>query len=464
MAEDRSRPNILFIMDDQHRFDWLGCAGADWVNTPNIDRLAQHGVRFTNCYTNAPVCAPARIALATGKQITRVGAMGNNAYLPLSAETYYQRLRNDNYYVGCVGKLDLAKPDGYNGVNGDRPLAYAWGFTHPVECEGKMHAGQWGGKVHGPYTAYLHERGQLNAFCADYEQRMRKGWSIDTRDSVLATEDFEDAYIGRRAAQWIDEIPKDYPWHLFVSFVGPHDPFDPPTEYADRYREAPMPEPIPSAEENGDKPEWVRRMAESRAKQGRTPEQIAEARRQYSAAVEQLDDEVGRILDALERSGQADNTYVIFTSDHGEMLGDHGLYTKSVPYESASHVPLIVAGPGITGGRTCDTMVELIDLSATICEMADVAPPHGMDARSIMPVLRGDSDRHRDEAVSMLNHFRSICDGRYKLVQHVNAGGELFDLAQDPAEQTNLIADLPDEAGRLGKRLGQRLLEGAWHH
>src|SRR5690606_14690689 len=122
---------------------------------------------------------------------------------------------------------------------------------------------------------------------AYYQQRSRRGWSIDTRDSVLPTADVEDAYIGRRAAAWIADIPDDFPFHLFVSFVGPHDPFDPPTEYADRYRGAAMPEPIPPAGEG--KPEWVRRKAAVLEKAGRTPEQIAEARRQYSAAVEQID-------------------------------------------------------------------------------------------------------------------------------------------------------------------------------
>lgn len=148
------------------------------------------------------------------------------------------------------------------------------------------------------------------------------------------------------AAQWIDDTPGDYPWHLFVSFVGPHNPFDPPTEYAERYRGADMPEPVPPDEDDANKPEWLRDKAAGMAKRGRTPEQIAEARRQYSAACEQIDDEVGRIPDALDRRGTREYTYIIFASDHGEMLGDHGLYQKSVPYKASARVPLIVAGPG----------------------------------------------------------------------------------------------------------------------
>jgi choline-sulfatase len=121
-----SRPNLLFIMADQYRHDFLGCAGADWVQTPNLDALAARGVRVTQCCSNAPICVPARIGLATGLQPERIGAVDNDAYLPHTVLTYYQRLRDHGYRVGCVGKLDLAKPDPYNGRYGDRPCVYSY--------------------------------------------------------------------------------------------------------------------------------------------------------------------------------------------------------------------------------------------------------------------------------------------------------------------------------------------------
>jgi choline-sulfatase len=158
MDPNKPRPNVLFIMSDQHRFDYLGCAGADFVQTPNLDRIAARGVRLTQCTTNSPVCAPSRIALATGLQPYRLGALDNNSFLPGSAPTHYQHFRDHGYRVGCVGKLDLAKPDKYNGRYGDRPCIYGWGFTHPEECEGKMHAGLSPTPV-GPYTYFLQERG-----------------------------------------------------------------------------------------------------------------------------------------------------------------------------------------------------------------------------------------------------------------------------------------------------------------
>ena len=132
------------------------------LNTPNLRRLAEAGVSFPNCTVNAPVCAPSRIALASGLQPSRVGAVDNGSFLPTTVPTYYQQLRDHGYRVGCVGKLDLAKPDGYNGRYGDRPRTYSWGFTHPEECEGKMHAGSSATPI-GPYTHYLQEKGDAQS-------------------------------------------------------------------------------------------------------------------------------------------------------------------------------------------------------------------------------------------------------------------------------------------------------------
>lgn len=455
MAQPHRPPNILFIMDDQHRFDYLNCAGAGFVRTPNLDRLAAGGVRFTHCCTNSPVCAPARIGLATGFHPDRLGALDNQAYLPARLPTYYQRLRDHGYRVGCVGKLDLAKPDPYNGRWGDRPSVFRWGFTHPEECEGKMHAASSSTPI-GPYTHYLQEQGLLADFRADYQARRAQGWTVGAaHDSVLPTAAYEDVYVGRRAAEWIQEIPDDFPWHLFVSFVGPHDPFDPPAEYADRYRSAEMPPPIAGPAD--DKPGWIReRQIDAEV------EAIAQTRRQYCALVELIDDQVGRILEALAQRDQLDNTIVIFASDHGEMLGDHGLYQKSVMYEAALRVPLIVAGPGIEGGGVADTLVELIDLNPTICQLAGLPVLSDLDAHSFAPLLRGETDTHRVDVVSTLNNVRCIRTQRHKLIQNVNQGVELYDLAADPEELYNIAADEPKLADNLARRLRDRLLEGKW--
>jgi len=452
MRVKHARPNVLFIMSDQHRHDYMGCAGADFLRTPNLDRLAARGVRFTRCTTNSPVCAPARIGLATGMQPVRHGALDNHAFLPFSARTYYQRLRDCGYRVGCVGKLDLAKPDPYNGRFGDRPCTYGWGFTHPEECEGKMHAGMHDEPM-GPYGFHLQKHGLFRAFREDYARRQREGWSTACRDSVLPAEHFEDAYIGRRAAEWIEDVPDDFPWHYFVSFVGPHDPFDPPTEYADLYRNAPMP---PAIRDEGDgKPGKTRRRMRNI-----DPETVARTRRQYCAATHLIDDQIGRILAALESRDMLENTYVIYASDHGEMLADHGLYTKGVAYEASLRVPLIVAGPGIEGGRVSDALIELIDVNPTICELAGLPAQEGIDARSFAPVLRGEVQEHRSDAVTALRHLRAIRTNRYKIIENYGDVDEPYDLAEDPQELSNVAPERPDVARELRRRMQARFLEG----
>ena len=447
-----TRPNLLFIMADQFRHDFLGCAGADFVPTPNIDALAARGVCFTHCTTTSPICAPARISLATGMLPSRLGALSNAAFLPNSAPTYYQRLRDHGYHVGCVGKLDLAKPDHFNGFRGDRPRAFGWGFTHPVECEGKMHAGSSPTPI-GPYTSWLHERGLLQTFHDDYERRRKHGFSLASDDSALPADAFEDAYIGRRAAQWIDEWQGDFPWHLFVSFVGPHDPFDPPTEYAERYRAAPMPAAITDTLDG--KPRWIaQRVIDA------TDEGIAVTRRQYAAAIELIDDQVGLIMGALASRGMADDTYVVFSSDHGEMLGDHGLYTKHCAYEAAMRVPLVAAGPGIDGGRVSDALVELHDIGPTLCDLADIPPLENIDARSVEPVLSGRAVAHRADVVTEELNYRALRTATHKLIQSYNDSWELYDLSSDPDELHNIAGENTDVRRELEGRMRARFLEG----
>ena len=473
MAESK-RPNLLFIMDDQHRHDYLSAAGASFLNTPNLDLLARRGIRFTQCITNAPVCAPSRIGVASGLQPARLGCLDNNCYLPRHVTPYYARLRDAGYRVGCVGKLDLAKPDPYNGRRGDRPRVFGWGFTHPEECEGKMHAGM-ADEPRGPYGFWLEEQGLFEAFRADYAARQARGWIEGaSHDSVLPAEAFEDAYIGRRAAKWIDDVPDDCPWHLFVSFVGPHDPFDPPAEYADRYRDADVPPAVHSGRVDGGygvdgsgggrrgvdgrgggrhhgKPDWV-----SARRRNLSADEIAVIRRQYCAAIELIDDQVARIIEAVERRGMGEDTVVVFASDHGEMLGDHGLYTKSVPYEAALRVPLIAAGPGIPPGRTSDALVELIDVNPTLCALAGLPAQEGLDARDFGPVLAGERTMHREEAAGALREFRLVRTAEYKLVAHHTGEVELYDLKNDPDERGNVAGDRPETVAALQRRLRRR--------
>jgi choline-sulfatase len=320
-----------------------------------------------------------------------------------------------------------------------------------------MHAGSSPMPI-GPYTHYLNDRGLLQRFYEDYCARKERGWILDaSHDSVLPTDAFEDAYIGRRAAQWLAQVPDDFPWYYFVSFVGPHDPFDPPTEYADHYGNADVPPAIQDDLEG--KPAYLRRRIVPAS-----PEQVALTRRQYCAAIELIDDQIGLMLDALEQRGQLEDTYVVFTSDHGEMLGDHGLYTKSVPYDGAVHIPLLVSGPGIAGSRVSSALIELIDVHPTLCELANLPLQENVDARSFATVLEGEATNHRTDIVSAIRHFCSIRTNRYAFIDNYNDLPELYDLETDPHELENIAPQRPDLVRDLGYRLRQRFMEDRWLH
>lgn len=451
-----SGPNILFIMDDQHRFDFLGLEHPS-VSTPNLDALAKAGTRFTHCCVNAPVCAPSRISLATGKHPWRMGCLDNNCYLPSNVPTYYQRLRNGGYQVASVGKLDLAKPSTFLGKEGKRACNYQWGFTDPMEVEGKMHASQ-SNEPQGPYGFHLKEMGLWDAFLKDYKERRLRGWIKGvSHDSVLPEESHADSWIGRQAVQWLESAPREEPWHLFVSFVGPHDPFDPPAAWSRKFESAPMPDPIGNS--SGGKPDWVRHR-----NLRLTTEEILQTRRQYSANVSLIDHWIGQILDALRNRYLADNTYIVFTSDHGELLGDHGLYTKNAAYEGALRVPLIITGPDLPSGNVNQTLVELADLNPTICEMAGMPFSNseflGIDARSIMPSVCDKTRLHRGNALSQLRNFGGLRTETHKLIQSYNDEPELYDLIQDPCELENIYSEEPQIGAALQKVMKERMVEG----
>ncbi|MCL5947269.1 MAG: sulfatase-like hydrolase/transferase [Chloroflexi bacterium] len=259
--------------------------------------------------------------------------------------------------------------------------------------------------------------------------------------------------MGRRACELLERFPDESPWHLFVSFVGPHDPWDPPTEFADHFRQAPMPDPIADSLRN--KPNWQHQKAKRQG--GATLEDIRAVRRQYTAALELIDAQVGAILQTLERKGQLHNTYIIYCSDHGEMLGDHGLFQKSIHYEPALRVPLIVAGPNIKPGRSA-AQIELSDVHPTLLALADIPLASQLDAQSFQHLLGDPTQEHRTDTVSQLLHCRALRNSEWKLVENYNDTTELYNLHDDPHELHNLAERHPDIVARMRRRLVQRLL------
>jgi choline-sulfatase len=458
------RPNVLVILDDQHRHDFVGYMGADFVHTPHLDALAARGMAFSHCCTTSPVCGPARIALATGLLPTRTGTSSNETSLmPLSVPNHYRHFRDHGYRVELVGRHDLAKPGAPASIHGNRPLNFSYGFTRALEVEGGMSASRefFEKGASGPYTKCLDDHGLLGTYAHDFRERQSKGWIIGaSHDSVLPAEHHQDAFVGRYAAERIRQIEDDYPWYLFVNFQSPHDPFDPPAELGEKYREAAVPPAIPVQMEG--KPRRIRDRYE-RLYRRATTEDVTRARRQYCAKIELIDQQIGRIMQALADRGMVENTLVVFASDHGEQVGDHGLFIKHTAYESSMRVPLLVAGPGVAPG-TSDALVELFDLNPTLAELAGLPPQPKLDARSFASVLHGEAKAHRDACVTCEEGYRAIRERRYKYIETTNDLAELYDLETDPEENRNILSENRPVANRLRQALHQRFVEGGWQH
>jgi arylsulfatase len=439
MAAD-DRPNILFFLPDQHRPDFLGLNPTLPVRTPHIDALAREGTRFVNAITPSPLCAPARACLASGRAYADCGVRDNQDDYPLDLPTHYAALRDAGYYVAGVGKFDLHKNTHDWGLDGARLLP-EWGFTEGIDNEGKLDAVHSGAALpKGPYMAYLHERGLAEAHVRDFRDRRhvqevngRRVVEFDTFPTPLPEEAYCDNWIAENGLRLLRDFPRDRPWHLVVNFTGPHSPWDVTPAMYERWRNVDF--PPPHANETGNA----------------APHQ--QVRRNYAAMIENIDRHVGRFLAAVEDRGERDRTLLVYSSDHGEMLGDHGLWGKQTYYQASVGIPLVIAGPGVRRGATSTALVPLHDVAATFLDYAGAPPLPAIDARSLRAVLTGQRADHRPVAVSALLNWRLAFDGRYKLVQEQAASPRLFDLWHDPNEDTNIAAQSTADVTRLTQAL-----------
>ncbi len=465
------RPNILLLLADQLRADWLG-SRPDTAETPHLDRLLDRSTVFPRAICNGPVCAPSRASLSAGVYGFRFGSTSNRNAYPLRQPTFYQALRRAGYRVGLAGKMDLHKPDHYYGRFGDRPEMLHLGFTDICETEGKMNAARARSEpsagrgrpaaarytfhrpddLAGPYQHYLWERGLLAGFAQDAQPRKESLPVWASAPAVLPDEAHLDRFIGRAALGLLERWTGEEPWFLCVSFSGPHDPWDAPASSLERYAQWVYPQPPPDPMTG--KPDWVRRR-QARQSAGLTAEALQCVKRHYAANLSVIDEQVGTILEEVERRGQDGRTVVIFASDHGEMLGDHGLFQKAIMYEAALRVPLSVSLPGQVRPRSNPALVELVDLHPTILECAGLPYLRGeLDGRSMLPLLAGgDPAAHKTFQFSHLERCRAVCDGRYKLIDHVNGPRELYDLDADPGELENRAEAEPEQVRRLGAAL-----------
>jgi|DewCreStandDraft_5_1066085.scaffolds.fasta_scaffold00532_26 choline-sulfatase len=456
MAE---RPNIVLLMSDQHRSDALGCAGNPYIRTPNLDRLAAEGVRFETAVCTSPLCMPSRATIATGLYAHAHGIRDNGAgNLPAFYPTFMRSLQQAGYHTAVVGKMHFAthgrrdsvrRPD----IAHHREHTAALGFHDVHETEGKMMS-EW---TDGPWTRYLAARGLLEQFREDYRRRRTELPCWYAEPSVLSEEDHQDAYIGREGVRWLEQYDGGRPFFLWVSWAGPHDPWDAPGRFATMYRPEEL--PLPIADPLARAPACTRRRAERHGLARATPLELRRMKASYYGLISLNDYWIGRILEVLERRGWLDNTVIVYTSDHGEMLGDHGLIQKSTFYEQAVRVPFIVRWPArFPQGVVAREMVELIDLPATLMDLAGATIYPACQGRSLVPFLEQPERVEREAVFSELNAQLMVRTSRYKYVYRPDEEiQELYDLEADPQELNNL-AGLPAYAA-VEHDLRTRLLD-----
>ena len=426
------RPNFLFFFPDQHRPDWAEWNPALPLRTPNLSWLARRGMRFTNAYCNSPLCAPSRASLASGKGYERCGVRNNGQDYPLDQPTYYQSLRQAGYRVAGVGKLDLHKPTLDWGPDGSR-LLEEWGFTEGLDNEGKLdgsNAFRANPEAPGPYLSFLRCQGLAERYAQEHRERKQH---LDAYATVVPDDAYCDNWLSENGLRFLSGFPAGQPWHLVVNFTGPHNPMDVTPSMRERWQDVDL--PLPHDNQMSDQTGLLRN------------------RQNYAAMIENIDRQVGRFIDAVAARGELKSTIVVYASDHGEMLGDHHRWGKSIWYQPSVRVPLIVAGPGIQEGVISDALVSLHDLAATFLECADSRPMPDMDAVSLCPLLQGQTDSHRDRVIVGLTEWRLVFDRRFKLVIDPSKGTLLFDLREDPCEDHN-VADLhPEVVDRLRQLL-----------
>ena len=470
------RPNVLIIMTDQQRWDAMQCAGNLEIKTPNMDRIAREGVRFTNAYSACPVSVPARTSILTGRTIFNTKVLGNNDIESDSVpkiQTFDQVLADNGYQTEYYGKWHV-------------PYQFASKYKNAVKTTNKdKHAnvqtnedafreyltkyfGSARKPVEGeltdfmslrPYTPLLVDGrfGTKQEYEANGKPTHSPGDSQGNNIGIFNTpaDASLTAFEGHEALEALKTMSVDQPFSLTCSFGPPHPPFIIPKEYADKYNKDMLSVPLSITDNLVNAPySQSNQAADARFK---NPEMAKQLKWVYYAMVTQVDDWVGKLLDELDRKGIANNTLVVFVSDHGEMLGDHGLVSKMKMYEGSAHIPLMMRYPKvIPAGKKVETPVSHHDIFATILDYTCMKIPQN-DGRSLRKLIEGKKDSI-DYAVSVWGAINNggpfmIRQGDWKMIVYLQMNDKkpkfpnaLYNLKSDPLEMTNLIGANPDKA------------------
>lgn len=478
------RKNVLFIMCDQLRFDYLSCAGHPTLKTPNIDALAARGVRFTNAYVQSTVCGPSRMSAYTGRYMRSHGSTQNGVPLRVGEPTLGDHLREIGVRCALIGKTHMVAdeegmarlgidPDSIIGVHVSQ-----CGFE-PYERDDGLHPSS-GYDADPAYDRYLRDAG----FDADNpwehwansgegeDGENQNGWLLVHADKAarILEEHSETPYMTRRAMRFIEEAEeKGQSWCAHLSYIKPHWPYIVPAPYHAMYTAADVKPAVRSEAERIDPHPVLAAFRKERFSVNFSREEVRQrVIPAYMGLIRQIDDQLGLLFAFMEERGLFDNTLVVFTSDHGDYLGDHWLGEKYMFHDVSVKVPLIVVDPAreadATRGSVRDDLVEMIDMVPTFLDHFGSAPkPHILEGRSLLPLLRGRPASWRSHAISEYDYSGDrarlaldlpisdcrlfmVTDGRHKLIAGPDVPVILFDLCADPDEVRN-CADDPVKAG-----------------
>ncbi len=497
--------NILFIMYDQLRFDYLSCAGHPHMDTPNFDRVAKMGVRFTNAHTQSPICGASRMSFYTGRYASSHGAQWNGFPLRVGEHTMGDHLRSAGMGCWLIGKTHMkVDAEGMSrlGLSADSVIGARQaecGFDVWVRDDGLWGQGPDGfyDEKRSPYNEFLKSKGyESQNPWADFANAgvndgvKASGWMFDNADrpANIREEDSETPWLTSQTIDFINQA--EGPWCAHVSYIKPHWPYIVPAPYHALYG----PEHVPKAlrhdkERENAHPVYAAFMGNKIAAAFQQEEVRQKVIPAYMGLIKQCDDQLGRLLDHLEATDQLDNTMIVLTSDHGDYLGDHWLGEKDLFHAQSVKIPMIIYDPraqaDATRGTTCDALVEAIDLAPTFVDAAGgKIADHILEGRNLNPWLHGDTPEWREVCISEYDYSSTpmrdvvgvsnrdarlfmIFDGRFKMI-HAEGGFRpmLFDLENDPSEFIDLakgeannddISRLYDHLARWGRRMSQRV-------
>ena len=490
--------NILFIMCDQLRADHLSCFGHPHLKTPHLDALAQRGVIFDRAYVNSPVCGPSRMSYYTGRYVHSHGASWNFVPLKAGEMTIGDHLRPLGVQSVLVGKTHMrADFSGMSrlGIDPESQVGVRisqCGFD-PYERDDGIHP--YSGHDPDPaYNDYLRSQGyegdnpweQWANSTEDEDGNLRSGWFLkySNKAARIADEHSETPYITRRAMDFMREAGEQ-PWCMHLSYIKPHWPYIVPEPYASMYGPEHALPVVRSESESEDPHPVYAAMMEHRVSKTFSKDGVRETVMQgYMGLIKQIDDQLGQLFAFMEERGLMDNTMIVFTSDHGDYMGDHWMGEKDLFHEPVIRCPLIIYDPDpradVSRGTRCNALVEAIDLAPTFLDVyGGPAVPHVMDGRSLRPWLFGQTPpdwrkavvceydfAFQDSRISLNTRpidswMRMIFDGRYKYVLFENFRPMLFDLQQDPQELRDLGASKAPEHVAVMARLHEELFRWA---